>query len=601
MEVLFISESSEECIRLKKLPMKSLLYLLLLICLCSYEDSCSQSFTKITASPVTTTNADSRSVNWVDVNNDGWVDLLITNGPAGGQNNFLYINNGSGNFTAVIADPVVNDFSPSDGATCADADNDGDMDVFVVNWYNINNMFYSNTGNGSFTQVTTGDPVNDMGYSETASWGDYDNDGLLDLYVTNSAVALQNFLYHNEGNGTFVKITTGTQSTDQYHSRSVNWTDIDNDGDADLFVTNENGQNENIYRNDSAGVFTKLIAGPLLNNGGNTMSASWADIDNDGDLDVFLAQDVHTNALFRNDGNFNFTKMVNDTVSKTGGHSFSSAWSDIDNDGDVDLFVTNSFGTALYTNYLFTNDGAGNFTRITNVVVNDSDWTYGCAFGDYDNDGFEDLAAATCRFNNIDRPDLLYHNNGNSNNWLTITLKGTQSNKSAIGARIRVRAVINGAPVWQLREISAQSSYCGQNDIRAHFGLGNASVADTIYIYWPSGLQEYYVNQNAGQFVTFTEGQGTTGFNAAVKKNDLRCYPDPATGYLHIQLPLSFFPGDIVAIHDVHGRKIFETCVEKESAEFDLDLQQFRFQSGIHYITICSSNGSYSSKIILNR
>jgi enediyne biosynthesis protein E4 len=165
-----------------------------------------QTFTKITTSPISTTNGDSRSVNWIDVNNDGLIDLQITNGPFGGQNNFLYINNGSGTFTAVTNDPIVMDFSPSDGATWADIDNDGDYDAFVANWYGWNNLLYINNGSGAFTQVLSGHPVNDFGYSETASWGDYDDDGLVDLYVTNSDSTRDNFLYHNDGASGFTRI-----------------------------------------------------------------------------------------------------------------------------------------------------------------------------------------------------------------------------------------------------------------------------------------------------------------------------------------------------------------------------------------------------------
>src|SRR5262249_766532 len=160
-------------------------------------------------------------------------------------------------------------------------------------------------GAGNFTESTAGNLVNDGGYSETASWGDYDNDGLVDLYVTNSAVPLQNFLYRNLGGGNFSKVLAGPMVTDTYTSRCVNWTDIELDNDLDLFVTNENGQDENIYRNDNGGNFTKLSTGPLLTDGKNTMSGSWGDYDNDGDLDVFLANNMGNNALFRNDGNFN--------------------------------------------------------------------------------------------------------------------------------------------------------------------------------------------------------------------------------------------------------------------------------------------------------
>ena len=547
---------------------------LILIILFSYlrvSTIFAQTFTKITSGPFVTSDGDSRSVNWVDVNDDGFIDCMITNGPTGGQDNFLYINNGTGGFTALTGDTIVKDNKPSDGATWADSDNDGDLDCYVANWYNTKNLFYNNTGVGAFTQTQNAIETSG-GYCETASWGDYDNDGLLDLYVTRSGGTIatnKNLLFHNEGGNAFTKVLTGTPVTDAFISRSVNWTDIDSDGDLDLFVTNENDQNESLYRNDGAGVFTKLTNGPLLNDGGKTMSSSWGDYDNDGDLDVFLANDQGNDGLFRNEGQFNFTKITSDTVSNCGGNSFSSAWSDIDNDGDLDLFVTNSFGTTtLWPNFLFLNNGNGSFTRVGNTApATDLDWSYGCAFGDYDNDGFEDLAVATCRYNSVDRPDLLYHNDGNSNNWITIKLVGTTTNKSAIGTKIRVKANINGNPVWQMRELSAQTSYCGQNDLRPHFGLGNATNIDSIKLEWLNGTVEYYTNITTNQFITIVQGKGITGINneSLLKINDVLIYPNPASTKINIIIPDEYRNENFVSfIYDQNGKLIYSSNNEKE-------------------------------------
>lgn len=575
--------------------MNKLLFLCLLI---SLHPLSAQYFTKITNSPLSTTIGDSRSVNWVDVNNDGFVDCFISNGPTGGQNNALYINDGAGNFTAVTADPIVSDNAPSDGATWADVDNDGDIDAFVVNWYGVNNLFYLNDGTGNFTKVTVGNLVTDGGYSETASWGDYDKDGKVDLYVCNSEGDKQNFLYHNEGNHTFTKINTGAMVTDTYYSRCVNWTDMDNDGDLDIFVTNETNEDENTYRNDGGGVFTKILLGALLTNGRNTMSSSWGDYDNDGDLDVFLANDQSQNALFRNDGNFSFTKISNDTISTTPARSFSSAWSDIDNDADLDLFVTNSFGT-IHKNYLYLNNGDGTFSRNgTDTVTNDYAWSYGCAFGDYDNDGFEDLAVATCRYNNVDKVDLLYHNKGNNNHWTTFKLVGTISNQSAIGTKIRIKAIINGIPVWQMREISAQTSYCGQNDLRAHFGLSDATLLDSIKIEWMSGLQEYYTQVNTDQFVTYIEGQAPNGTNMPLQTS-LLLSPNPSSDKLTISLKdKTFTHNDRINIIDIHGKKVAEIPLSTAKS-IEIDLKKYHLSTGTYFVIFKGKEGNYSQKLII--
>lgn len=538
-----------------------------------------QSFTPVTTSPVVTTAGDSRSVNWVDINSDGFIDLQITNGPSGGQNNFLYLNNGAGGFTAVIGDPIVNDQKPSDGSTWADADNDGDPDCFVANWYNINNLYYENNGNGTFTANTSNDPSTDLGYSETAAWGDYDNDGLVDLLVTNSEGSKKNFLYHHDGGHLFTRITTMTIANDTFTSRCVNFTDMDLDGDLDIFIANESNENENIYRNDGGGSFVRLTTGSLLNNGGQTMSSSWGDYDNDGDLDVFLANDFGNNSLFRNDGNFNFTLVNTDTVSNSGGNSFSGAWSDIDNDGDLDLFVTNSFHTVKrQVNFMYMNNGNGSFSRIFNTApATDSSWSYGCAFGDYDNDGFEDLAVATVRFAGIDRPDLLYHNDGNTNHWLTCTLRGTVSNRSAIGARVRVKAIINGVAIWQVREISSQTSYCGQNDMRAHFGLGNAIITDSIKVEWPSGTLEYFTQIGTDQFISIIEGQGILGIKEKQNEGELNrlvIFPNPSTGKVTLKISgYQLEKGDHVKLKSMNGSLIMEEILTSPMASYQLDLK----------------------------
>ena len=234
-------------------------------------------------------------------------------------------------------------------------------------------MLYTNNGSGDFTEVTNSPVVLDTNGTETASWEDYDADGFLDLYATMSDVPVLNKLYHNNGDGTFTEITTGVQSTDARVSRCVNWTDTDMDGDLDLFVTNESNQNENLYLNNGAGAFTALTGSPLVTASAHTMSSSWGDYDNDGDLDVFLANSNNTNRLFRNDGGNVFAEVLGQPMSTDANCSFSSNWVDVDNDADLDLFVTNAYCPPPLFNYLYLNDGAGNFVRqMTDVVATDT-------------------------------------------------------------------------------------------------------------------------------------------------------------------------------------------------------------------------------------
>lgn len=463
-----------------------------------------QNFTKITTGPQCNDGGDSRSVNWVDYDKDGDLDLFVTNGPAAKANNFLYKNNGDGTFMKVTDASVVNDPGSYDGSTWADYDNDGTIDVYSATWYGQKNSLHRQY-KGKFEKVTRGDIANDLTHSETASWGDYDNDGYVDLYLANSSGNKANNLYRNNGDGTFTKMNNGPHVTESKTSRSADWFDYDNDGDLDIFAANEGGEGNSLYRNMGNGTFTSITSGSIVTDVGDAFGSSVGDIDNDGDLDVFVANHANQNDfLYKNNGDGTFTKVTADPVVTSGGYSVGSAFGDVDNDGDLDLFVTNAFSGSVQTkNFLFLNNGSGSFAKIdTGIAVNDLGWSYGVAMGDYDRDGDLDIFTANCFGAN--QNNSLYRNEGSSNKWLTVNVNGTVSNKSGIGTKVKVKATINGNTVWQYRHVAGQSGYCGQN-LESHFGLGNAAVIDSLVVIFPSGQILIQTNISPNQVLTITE------------------------------------------------------------------------------------------------
>ncbi len=476
-----------------------------------------QQFTKVSTGAPATDVAASRSVNWIDYDGDGNLDLFVTRGKAGGQNNMMYHNNGAPTYQFTKMDTMIvsRDGKPSDGSSWGDADNDGDPDLFVVNWYNQNNMFYTNT-RGVFTQVTSGPLVTNGGYSETCTWGDYNNDGLLDLYVTNSAGISKNFLYKNLGGNQFQKILDGAIVNDQNSSRGANWVDYDNDGDLDLFVCNESDQNENLYKNmlKETGVdtFQTVTTGPLVNSNGSSWSGSWGDYDNDGDFDVFVTGwNFGSCKLFQNDGSGNFASMDIDTLTSELGYHATAAWVDYDNDGDLDLFITTAYSPAASTCKLYRNNlielGSVSFTNISSeALVNEAGNWYGTSWGDYDNDGDLDVYVAGTL--NENSTGIMYKNNGNSNHWLTLDCIGTVSNCSAIGTKVHVKALINGHEVWQVHQVEGQSGYCGQT-LQQHFGLGDAVQIDSIYIEWSSGNKQVFEHVPGNRHFTIVENDSS--------------------------------------------------------------------------------------------
>ena len=476
-----------------------------------------QQFVKMENQPPVTDRGDSRSVNWIDYDNDNDLDLFITNGPRAGQNNFLYEND-NGTFTKITNNVIAQDNKASDGSTWGDYDNDGDPDLFVGNWWSQNNLLYNNNGDKSFI-LTNEKPSLEPSYSETGSWGDFNNDGFIDLYVANSDGTRKNFLYMNNGDGRFTKILEGDVVNDAFASRSVDWIDYNNDGALDLFIANEGTAKNNLYKNNGDNTFTKITDLPIVTGSSNSLSSSWADFDNDGDFDLFISNNTNqNNELFRNNGDGTFEKLTLAPVTNDNGYSVSNAWGDVDNDGDLDLFVTNAFsGNARTNNFFYLNNGDGTFAKDNGLLTQNNGWTYGAEFGDFNSDGYLDLATANCFGATED--NSIYVNTGGTNNWLIVDLEGNVSNKSAIGSNVKLKTNISGNNVLQSRRVAGQSSYCAQN-LQLHFGLGNATVVDSLFVYWASGeitvLTNVSPNQKLKISETFPDGYLKSNFKADV-------------------------------------------------------------------------------------
>jgi enediyne biosynthesis protein E4 len=575
----------------------------------SLQQIVSQTFTKITNGQFVNDGGASRSVNFIDYDNDGDLDLYISNGKRFGQYSFLY-NNSGGVFTRVLGTGPVNDSLPFDGASWADFDNDGNIDMCAVTWYDSVSVLYKNDGGGAFTFISGSLIVSDRGFSETCSWGDYDNDGLVDLIVTNSRNSnSRNRLYRNIGSGNFERIDSGAIFLDAgILSRGVNWADIDGDGKLDLFIANETSSVNYMYKNNGSGYFTKITGVSPTTSGGVSWSSSWGDYDNDGDLDLFVANNNNQkNFLFRNDGNFTFTRIISDPIVNENGYFACSGWGDYDNDGDLDMFVTQAYGPAniylknhLYKNLLI-ETGTPTFEKITTGdIVNDSGYTYGFAWADFDADGDLDLFGATTYGEN--QNNLAYLNDGNSNKWLEIKLKGVNTNKSAIGSKVKVKATIGGISRWLLREVSGQSGYCGQN-LDLHFGLGDAAIIDSVKIEWQSGLTQHFVNIQPNQIINIEEGQVSIGIqhNGTEVPEGFKLhqnYPNPFNPVTKIKFDLTDAGFTSLDIYDITGRvvsTIVNTELKPGKYEIDWNASAGSISSGV-YIYVLRSGGFVDSK-----
>jgi hypothetical protein len=440
---------------------------------------------------------------WGDYDDDGYLDIYVPQSiqpDISATPNRLYRNNGDGSFTsktAAEAGPVVGDVDPSVGAWWADANNDGRLDLLVQNLRpgSESMRLYLNQGGGRFSSMQAGTLTGSyLQQSAWGNWSDYDGDGWLDAFVAGGGTdprGQAHLLFHGRGDGGFDLAAEGTlplaPRIDSWPNNSL-WTDIDGDGDPDLLVGNTGTRARDlVFRNDGRGLFTPLTNNVLARTNHSTAHFVSADLDNDGDIDVVSAG--NTTRIYLNDGAGNFTLSQNLTAAagpKTG---------DYDNDGDVDLMLwAGTEKTPLYQN-----DGTGRFEKITEGFSVPG-WADHC-FVDYDNDGFLD-AAGTWPAGTRSQI-VLFRNQGNGNHWIKFRLTGTASNRSAIGAKVRVKATLGGRTIWQLREIF---SHLNPDDgLRAHFGLGDATVAEEVRIEWPSGNIDVLQNLPANQIVDVTE------------------------------------------------------------------------------------------------
>lgn len=433
-----------------------------------------------------TTN--SWTVSWIDINKDGYDDLYITDMGTAAPN-LIYMNNKNGGFTA-------GQTLPEDGVsmsnTWADVDNDGDEDLLVLNNGRNPNRFYRND-NGILNADTSKSFTQDISYYHGGAFADYDKDNKVDVFLCNYFPTKYNELHKNNANGTFAKEIAGDITLEANSSLGPTWADYDQDGFMDLFVPNGQGNKNSLFHNEGNGTFQK--ANTIVSaEGGKSVGSCWGDIDNDGDLDLFVTNsNSTTNFLYKNSGNGTFEKITNSFVNQ-GGSSHGCSFADIDNDGDLDLFVTND----RIRKFLYFNDGQGNFTENREEMIT---YNFGLSFGhawsDYDHDGDLDLAVAT----HSNQKNYVFNNNGNANNWLEINLTATQSNGSAIGAKI----LVTTNTTTQLREVNSQSGFGGQCSYTQHFGLSNASIIDTITIKWPSGIVQQLSSVNPNQILEIVE------------------------------------------------------------------------------------------------
>jgi hypothetical protein len=495
----------------------------------------------------------------IDYNRDGWPDIYFTNAPsvqmtlAGKEaRGALYRNNHDGTFTDVTDEAGVAIPCWAMGAAVGDYNNDGWPDLLITCFGGV--VLYRNNGNGTFTDVTKQAGLrNDTLWATGAAFGDYDNDGWADLFVSHyvdlnlkdlptfgsrvtckyHGISVQcgprglkgspDNLYHNNGDGTFTDVSkeSGVEDAQGQFGLTAIWNDFNDDGRIDLLVAND-GEPTFLYQNNGNGRFSEIAydAGVAVDQNGNAQASMGIALGDHNHSGRFSIAVTHFNeeytALFRNDGDMKFTDVSYSSgiaLSTTPYVGWGDGFFDFDNDGWPDFFMVNGHvypqvdSIGIDVRYrepklLFLNQHDGKFKNISKLVgpaIQQPQVSRGMAMGDLFNDGKIDLV-----IENLEGGPMILAPEGRSpNHWISFQLDGTKCNRLALNARV----IATAGDLVQTGEVLSGGSYLSQNDLRIHFGLGSHDRVDKIEVLWPDGSKQTFANLDADHFYQVTEGK----------------------------------------------------------------------------------------------
>ena len=488
---------------------------------------------------------------FIDLDGDGWADILLVNGKDFTPSSHrtlpaFYRNNHDGTFTDVTRGSGLDVEMYGMGVSAADYDNDGLPDIYVTALEG--DRLFHNEGHGHFRDVTAQSGIHNASFSTSSAWLDYDKDGKADLFVANyvawtadkdlwcsldgatksyctpeSYKGTSSKLYHNLGNGKFEDITEKAGLGDKT-SKSLGIVTFDYNGDGwtDIFVSNDT-QPSKLYKNNGNGTFTEegMQAGVAFGEDGvarGAMGVDAGDYDHSGRPDLLVGNFSNQMiALYHNEGKGFF---VDEAPSSAIGHAsllsltFGTFFFDFDLDGFDDIFAANGHiepdinriqPKVTYKEYplLFHNQGNGHFENVSNDVGGDFRRPLvarGAAYADFDHDGDLDVLISS----NDGSPVLYTNDGGNRNNWLTVRLNGTRSNRSGLGAVVRVESALGR----QWKAVHSGSSYCSQSDLALTFGLHQDKTVTSVSVEWPSGARQQFKTVSANRLLTIDESRG---------------------------------------------------------------------------------------------
>ncbi len=524
-------------------------------------------------------------VSFFDYDNDGWDDLTFGTKDV---DPVRFFKNNNGTFVEETFNININGHSKQ--VIWVDYDNDGDNDLFVAR-LDANNKLFQNDGNFNFTDVTASAGFSNAALiSYGASFGDYDNDGFLDVFISNKDDdgIIPNQLYHNNGDGTFTDVSVAAGiSTVGHLSFCSAFFDYDKDGYLDIYISNDRMNNPNImYHNNGDGTFTDTSAATGTNIIANAMSTTIGDYNYDGWLDIYVTNTSEGNFLLKNNGDGTFTDMANYTGTLFHSIGWGAIFLDADNDMDLDMYVSgmiNNPNIGVLTSAFYESVPGYIFQIPSNAgFANDNYRSFANAIGDVDNNGYPDFIVMN------ESPDnhTLWQNSGGTNNWLKVKLEGVISNKNGIGSWIEIMA--NGQVMY--RYTLCGEGFLSQNSASEFFGLGTATTIDYIKVNWLSGVEDMYYNVNPNQTLTLVEGEtlSTNEFSQA----NFHLTPNPTTGTIQV---FNVTQPTKTVVYDVAGRLIDEMTLTSVNHTISLKAQA----KGMYFVALEQGGRKVVKKVVL--
>lgn len=455
--------------------------------------SAAQGITALNQNPVWGAGA-----SFFDFDDDGWDDLSF---PMKNDSIKFYRNN-NGTFEAMPS------FGPNVGdakQVCwFDMDNDGDRDA-IITYYLAPTLLFRNEGNWVFTDITVeaGIPTHPIAKTFGASCADYDKDGFLDIYLSNYnwITGPSNWLLHNMGDGTFEEVAQDLGVCNgEYPTFQSTWIDYNNDTWPDIYVINDKSPENAMYRNNGDGTFTDVSEETGTDIVVDAMSNAICDYDNNGYLDIYVTNSNTGNVLLKNNGDGTFSDATVDAGLSVFALCWGATWVDHDNDLNDDVMVLTTYAPINHRNYFYENQGDGTFVDYTLEagLYQDTPLSYSNAKGDFNNDGYFDIAVANSQPDNC----YLYENNGGTNNYLKLELEGVVSNRDAVGVWLRYYL----EDTKYVEYTTCGENYMSQDSHSEILSMGSFSVIDSLFILWPSGQMEKLTNIEANQTLNILEG-----------------------------------------------------------------------------------------------